>query len=549
MTESDIKTVRRHFRQAQLPLWEAICDLQVAGRNGDLTSSLRRLGHNPAVAAVPHLQALRLTLLGDQARRRGRRRIALNHWGQAADILDKVRAKLPPIDLRTAFFARRSEPHQRLIDAEAEHDPLSAAAWSERFKTAGVWSDSAEALSQDPARERVRLSLARLARHVSTMSSLVGDASGRRTAFGSLSDAATRRWQREIREAGAVLTSAELEPTAQCDFLAQQITEVSHRLPIVQFHVGASDILVFVHYRGESHAHRYLEGRGVLAELVARWRFFVECAPLAATEPRRVDLDDERRLLHQIGQWLLPPLQLPSRCRRLLVLPEGNLTCLPWSALGAGPTPLVESTEIVLAPSLRHFSHACRRRVASRSVNLFVGPSPDLPHIRAELAAIHSYLKSRTVEIYDPCRRSDWPDGGDADIWHYAGHALLRSDNPFYSALLTDDGPLFAADFRLKHNHVNLVTLAACRTGQQTGLPAEESSGLVRSLLEMGARSVVAGNWAIADESTHQWMSKFYESYMSGATVAAAVRDAALGVRERFPSAYHWGAFAAYGAA
>ena len=157
-------------------------------------------------------------------------------------------------------------------------------------------------------------------------------------------------------------------------------------------------------------------------------------------------------------------------------------------------------------------------------------------------------LTGPVTEIYDPCRRADWPDNSTARVWHFSGHAHLRADNPFYSSLLLEDGPLFAADFRLKKNNVELITLAACRTGQQTGLPGEEASGLVRSLLEMGARNIIAGNWAVADRSASMWMKLFYTYYLDGASIGEAVRQTVRGVREKYPSAYHWGAFSLFGA-
>ena len=141
-----------------------------------------------------------------------------------------------------------------------------------------------------------------------------------------------------------------------------------------------------------------------------------------------------------------------------------------------------------------------------------------------------------------------WPISVQARLWHYAGHAHLRADNPFYSYLSLADGPLFAADFRLRKNRVNLVTLAACRSGEQVAMPGEESTGLVRSLLEMGARNIIAGHWPVADSSTSLWMTTFYKQLFAGQRISYAVRKAALKVRERFPSAYHWAAFSIFGA-
>jgi CHAT domain-containing protein len=178
---------------------------------------------------------------------------------------------------------------------------------------------------------------------------------------------------------------------------------------------------------------------------------------------------------------------------------------------------------------------------------VFVGKSDDLPRSREEIAPLVS-RSDLPVEIHDPCLRADWPNDSKAGIWHYTGHAQMRSDNSFYSSLQLTDGPLFAADFRLKQNQVDLAVLAACRTGQQVYLPGEESSGLVRALLEMGARNVLASHWAVADASTALWMQSFYRSYLPSSDLHISINEAARTVRDRFPSAYHWAAFSLFGA-
>jgi len=171
----------------------------------------------------------------------------------------------------------------------------------------------------------------------------------------------------------------------------------------------------------------------------------------------------------------------------------------------------------------------------------------DLQNARSEISALRQ-LGNGSVIVRDPCRRDDWPNGSEACVWHYTGHAQWRPDNPFYSSLTLSDGPLFAADFRLKRNKVGLVVLAACRSGRASVLPGDEADGLVRSLLEMGAKNVLASHWAVSDRSTAYWMRRFYNRLSAGDTVANATVKAALEVREKFPSAYDWSAFSLYGA-
>jgi len=166
----DIKAARKDFARAQLPLWEAVCDLSIVADWPEETEPLKRLRNNKAVRTVPHLAAHHHTILGDRFAESGKMKQAVSHWSKAADILDAVRAKLPPLELRTSFFAARSEPHRRLIQAEYENRPLQAAVWSERYKTVGIWSTSNDFFMVNPTRSKIQKNLAELAAYVTSLS-------------------------------------------------------------------------------------------------------------------------------------------------------------------------------------------------------------------------------------------------------------------------------------------------------------------------------------------------------------------------------------------
>jgi CHAT domain-containing protein len=292
---------------------------------------------------------------------------------------------------------------------------------------------------------------------------------------------------------------------------------------------------------------RWDNGLQKLSEYSRHWRFLLEAELVAERLGRVGSIGKETALLDRIGDWLWSPLEIRSAAKQVLVLPDGELANLPWLGIRSGGRPLVESHSIVQAPSLRHFLRTRENSRKSSKVRIFAGVSHDLPAVREELHCLSAVAGPDTV-VYDPCRRENWPKKGDFLLWHYAGHANLRAENPFYSYISLDDGPLFAADFRLRQANVNLVTLAACRSGQQVAPPGEEHTGLVRSLLEMGARNVIAGHWPVADRSTALWMSAFYNMFFGNQPIQSAMRHATLTVREKYPSAYHWAAYSVFGA-
>lgn len=542
-----ISTARQRFSRAQLPLWEAVCDLQLLSSGGDENRSLRRLARNPAVKVVPHLYAQRQTLLGDRAAIRGRLTTATTHWSRAAEVLDAVRAKLPPMELRDAFSRRRTDPYLRLIGTELNRDPAVAAAWSERYKTAGVWATPEDVFRQHPARKKAEDSLADLARRVTALAHQIGDTTGARThpvVWGSQPISAISR---QVRHDLAVVERISGARQVALNRIIEDTKQASLRQSVIQFHISGDDLIAFVHHRKHTHCHRFVDGARIIDEFMGRWRFLLGRNDHPEGRVDANDLKDENKLFRQIGDWLWTPLEISVSERRLLILPEGRISNLPWQAVAHQGGRLGDRHDIVLSPSLQHHLHAGRSRIRSRRIEVFVGRTDGLTHIDDELAVLTGFAGWKTT-IHNPSRREDIPHSEAAALWHYAGHAQLRADNPFYSSLLLEDGPLFAADFRLRSNRVGLVMLAGCRTGQHVSLPGEESTGLVRSLLEMGARNVVASHWAVSDVSASLWMKTFYSGYLDGSSVREAAREAATTVRKKYPSARHWAVFSLFGA-
>ena len=539
-----LRRARAGFSRAQLPLWEAMCDLQLATTGHAEKSTFRRLAGNPAVAAVPHLYAHWQTLLGDVEIGRNRRPQAIAHWRNAASMLDQVRAKLPPVDLRSTFLQGRQDPYLQLIHTQCDSNPGEAAAWSERYKMAGIWAVRTD--SPESERDQAAASLAKLADRVTALSTQLSGSSGTREALLDKKARLTNMY-RDVQRELAGLTERQTDALDQNNVLTASMRATAQRLPILQFHDDRGDLLAFVHEPGGIRTVRFIDGTTRLEQLMGCWRILLNRSLQRRSNRTSTDLSDETELFGEIGDWLLPRLEIDSHHHGLLVIPDGRMTNLPWFALRCHGRPLAESTNIILTPSFRHFVLASQRHSRSPEIRIFMGRHDGLAHSRRELKHL-SETAGTAVQVHDPCRRADWPRGRDAYIWHYVGHAETRRDNPFYSALLLEDGPLFAADFRTRNANVDIVTLAACRTGYQAVLPAEESTGLVRSLLEMGARHVIGSHWAVNDESTAQWMTHFYTLIFDGVPIAKAVRLTSLHIRERYPSAYDWAAFSVFGA-
>ncbi len=543
----ELRGARRNFARSRLAYWEAVCDYKELRAGRLIKTNLKRLSQNPAVSQVPHLYALWQTLNGDYEFSRGNKSGARKSWRQAADRLDEVCAQLPPLELRTAYSCKHVSPHTRLIADAIDHSPQMAAVWSERMKTAGVWAPITWDHEDSGQRDRVSASLGELASRVAALAHQISpqpDTTGNR---GKSAVRTMRGLQTKIREELLVVETGRARGLQPSGKLAASFRTISREMPIVQFHLQDHDIIAFVHQREQTRVMRFTGGRERLSISSQRWRFLLESELMAAPRYRQDATTAEQVLWDDLGQWLWTPLRVDPKAEKVLIIPEGELANLPWSALRCEGTALIERHAFIHTPSLRHFLEARRKVSLSRQVEIFRGSSDGLPSMAKETAHLEKQA-GKNVSIHDPCLRDDWPLASDADIWHYSGHAVMKEDNPFYSYLSLENGPLFAADFRIRDCNVNLVTLAACRAGEQVALPGEEATGLVRSLLEMGARNVIAGYWPVANESTSLWMQTFYDGYFRKCCILQASRQAALAVRKQYGSAYHWAAFGVSGA-
>jgi CHAT domain-containing protein/tetratricopeptide (TPR) repeat protein len=544
---TQLRLARKMIIKSQLPLWEAICDLQLMGHCPNDLNVTRRISQNPAVKTVPHLMAHWQTLLGDREASRGSETKARNHWSTAADILDAVRAKLPPLEMRSSFKRRRNDPYLRMIEAELKSRPDRAAAWSERYKTAGLWAVPPENLESDPLRQKAEKSLIDLAARVTAVACRPEHSLERGFASSAQSHQALRKLQARVRQdLSAIERQSQTDPVA-FDSLLKHIDTVSRQKTLVQFHFHGGELIAFVHRQGQTKVCRFPQGRRLVDEYVACWNFVMAREQLNPRAATRSSLQEEKQLLDLLGRKLWAPLEIGLQEKTVLIILEGKLGNLPWHAFRHEGEYLIDRHRLTFSPSLLHHIQAGKRRIRSDKVEVFVGQVDDLRNTRSEISALKQ-LGNGSVVVRDPCRRADWPNRSEARLWHYTGHAQWRPDNPFYSSLILSDGPLFAADFRLKRNKVELVVLAACRSGRASVLPGDEADGLVRSLLEMGAKNILASHWAVSDRSTAFWMSCFYNRLSNGATLATAVTSASLDVREEFPSAYDWSAFSISGA-
>lgn len=536
-----LSSAMKQFTKGQLPLWEAICGLEIAEVENLSLKQLQTFSKNPVMKSVPFLFANWQTLLGDKAIHQNQPASAKKYWQQAADRIDAIRNQLPPVEYRTGYNKLEKSPHLKLVEYELPVNPHLASAWAERFQTAGTWMPlkNITATASKVEESLSRLSQQVMALHRQTFSRTDRHLQPQQT------DKQVKALQNQIRQ-----ELTHLEQTASIsysvDFLKDRFLKISKEKPVVQFLTMDQDIVAFIYQNKNMRYHRYSNGREILDNFLRQWRFLMEKEQLTGADKGSTQDPGERIFLEKLGDWLWKPLELNSGYTDILLLTGSALANVPWQGLIIDNNYLSDSVQLLLAPSLRHYLKARDVTLASDKKMLFAGDTEKLPMVKSEIQYLKK-MSGQNTETFLSSNRSDWPSSGEYALWHYAGHASLRKDNPFYSYLDLADGPLFATDFRLRSSKVNLVVLSACRTAEQAASVGEEPGGLVRSLLEMGAKNIIAGQWPVSDTTTLAWMKQFYKKYLNGSSVKESVSYAIQQTRKKYTSVYHWGPFVVYG--
>jgi CHAT domain-containing protein len=264
----------------------------------------------------------------------------------------------------------------------------------------------------------------------------------------------------------------------------------------------------------------------------------------------------------------------------VVVVPDGKLHLLPFSALADGDKYVLTSHIVSVTPSGTVSDMLMHRANRSSSDDLpYVGvaawiskaPASNLlatitravsgPE-RAELVALPESRNEVETIGRDLPKPSTILLGGQAtetafkqlplnqySVIHLALHGYADPEFPDRSALVfapearaTDDGLLQVREIRRLPINASLVTLSACDTG--VGPVGEEGvANIVNAFIEAGAHSVVSTLWRLEDHATSQLMISFYGHLAHGDNKAEALRKAQVELLNSGDPPYFWAGF------
>jgi len=111
-----------------------------------------------------------------------------------------------------------------------------------------------------------------------------------------------------------------------------------------------------------------------------------------------------------------------------------------------------------------------------------------------------------------------------------------------------EDGLLTAEDVTgMDLLATELVVLSACETGLGEVHGGEGVYGLRRAFVVAGANTLVMSLWQVPDKQTQELMEDFYMRILERQSLAEALREAQLAIKEKYPDPLYWGAFVCQG--
>jgi CHAT domain-containing protein len=271
---------------------------------------------------------------------------------------------------------------------------------------------------------------------------------------------------------------------------------------------------------------------------------------------------------------ILAPMQEYKRKKDLIVVPDGELHLLPFSALMDNHAYVLSTHTIDVAPSATAFVLLRNRPENKTTAQLpYLGVAAWTQMTKPTnllLRAISGPERSQFVplpesktEVETIANDLPRPDmillGSDAtetrfktlstentEVIHLALHGYADLDYPDRSALIfapeangPDDGLLQVREIRALHLQSKLVTLSACDTG--VGPVGEaDVNNLVNAFIEAGADTVVSTLWEIEDQSTEYLMSDFYSKLALHERKVDALRSAQLDLLNQGYPPYFW---------
>ena len=580
------------------------------------------------VVGDKELEAITLNNIASAKRYQGNLTEALTPLEQAVDIIESLRTKVASPELRTSYFASQQGYYEFYIDLLMQlHSSNPSQGYNAKALHASERSRARSLLELlTEANADIRQGVERqLVEQERTLQQKLDAIEKRRVELFSSNH--TPQQATAIEQEREQLLSQYQDIQAKIRATSPRYAALTQPQPLtlteIQQQVLDEDTLLLQYSLGTERSYLWAVSKTSISSHELPPREEIETAAKQFYELLKTpgfQLEDTRgsirvenvkatKAVSQLSQMLLTPVVEQLSNKRLLIVSDGALQYIPFSALPLPETssenvvPLLANNEIVNLPSATTLGilrqEQTTRQTAPKALAILADPvfsSDDervsvskqqpnrrlqqqllnrsarevdigvwqrLPGTRTEAEAIMALVPdSERVHGFDFAANRQMitnPELSSYRIVHLATHGLLNSTNPELSGVvlsLFDEQGIPQNGFLRLHDVFNLnlpvelVVLSACQTGLGQEVKGEGIVGLTRGFMYAGSPRVLVSLWNVSDAATAEMMSRFYRLMLQeGFSATAALRAAQLEMQQetQWEAPYYWAAFTIQG--
>jgi len=282
-------------------------------------------------------------------------------------------------------------------------------------------------------------------------------------------------------------------------------------------------------------------------------------------------------LSHELYQCLLEPILEQVEAKRLVIVPDGILTYIPFEMLLTAPVARPadqlhkDMPYFIKSYSLRYLISANTALSASRNntsregsllamAPVFGGNKvgiaardtmSSLPGAQVELDSLQFLFPGLYFRGMEATEANFKQQCGQQQVYHIATHTNINDDLASASYLLLEpgkgqDGKLHSWELYNLEMRASLAVLSGCNTGIGKLKKGVGSTSLAHAFAYAGCPNLVMTLWPARDNTTPTLMSVFYRNMEAGMAKHEALRQAklyCLQYDDLFAHPYYWSGF------
>ncbi len=456
---------------------------------------------------------------------------AIEHFGEAVDIIEGLRGSFTLGQLKTAFLSNRIDVYDRMIREMIHLSGSRKEQKEELIARAFEFSEKARArnfldmLGNRHIQPRQKSDSALLDRE-QLMRIQLGQYAGEDTPEETEKhNTPVDLLQKDYRQLVDELVNhnpdyssvMSVEPPAVSDIQGQ----IDDQTVLISYWISEDQLFIWTLSTESLSFHSVEISRADIEKLVTQVRTLIRFKV-------REELDPVMKELYQ--RLIQPVKDIIIDYDKICIIPHRSLHFLPFHALIQGNNRyMIEDHVMYYVPSasIFYYSRLKNRPQASNVLAMALGEKQiqgfaPLPGTTDEVNHISQLYDGEKILIGDASTETFFKEyGKDYSIIHLATHGVLNRNQPFQSYVLMNedfdnDGKLKIDEVFSLNLHSKLVVISACETGLGKLDKGDELIGLSRSLMYSGTPSVIASLWTVNDLSTAVFMVKLHQYLQNG---------------------------------